>query len=217
MPLFDQQDWGTQPFPNPWMPAQPATPPPAGTSGGGNTLSPYGTTLGSPPAPPAPPIPTTPTAAPPMAPPAPLMPMMPPVMPDISMPRIPPPDPALAAMPPMIDQTMTANTTGGPVTQQPARADVGAQLYRLGKQQPGQTNPFDSFGTRPESVDPFSLLPQQEPEQPDPRMLRAQQPGPMGPMRQGPQGPSDRFPRLTRLMGRPVVPRPRPSPASRRY
>jgi hypothetical protein len=138
------------------------------------------------------------------------------------------PDPTLAAQPPQPDPTMTANGAGGPApgATAPLRAGVYTQLYRMGRQMPGQDNMFGSFGPQaPAPPDPMAAMAPPAPEQPAP-MLRAQPapqmaaPQPAGPAGMGPRGGmpkpqtqaeklgADRFPRLARFMGRPVVPPP---------
>jgi hypothetical protein len=149
-------------------------------------------------------------------PPMPAMPAMPPASPQL-------PDPTLAAQPPAAppNPALTANGAGGPApgATAPLRAGVYTQLYRMGRQMPGADNMFGSFGPQaPAAPDPMAAMapPPAEAAQP---MLRAQpapQMGPgMGPMGGMPQPQTqaeklgaDRFPRLARFMGRPVVPPP---------
>jgi hypothetical protein len=100
------------------------------------------------------------------------------------------------------------------VQQQPHRAEVGAQLYRMGKQMPGGQNMFGGFGPQEAPpTDPFALLSGAAEAAPEAQPMLRAQPGPqMGPMPQGPaEGPKppDRFPRLSRLMGRPILPEPK--------
>lgn len=152
--------------------------------------------------------PTLPPPTPGMAPP---MPPQPPAL----------PDPTMAAQPP--DPTRTANPTGGPASgaTSPIRAGVFTQLYKLGQQMPGKQNMFSAYGPQEAPpADPFALL-APPPVEPAPEMLRAQpapqmgpQPG-MGPRGGMPKPPTqaerlaaDRFPRLARFLGRPVVPPP---------
>jgi hypothetical protein len=179
---------------------------------------------------PSPPMPIPPQAAGgygapapmPLPPPGPVAPPVPPASgypPQFAQASPQVPDPALAASPPVIDQTQTANTTGGPTQPQPERANVGNQLYRMGKQAP-PANPFGGMPTPPPvvpgggAVDPFALLQGAAPPQAPPGPLQAQPSPPMGPLSPDKEqlgtAPHGRFQRLSRFMGHPVVPEPKP-------
>jgi hypothetical protein len=113
------------------------------------------------------------------------------------------PDPNVGAAPP------TSNPTGGPAAAHAAeRSSVHAQLYRLGKQAQGPANMFEQFGPQPPAA--ASPLPPPEVPPADPRYVQAQPqgqlPGPLPPAQADPPRP---FPRLSRLMGRPILPEPK--------
>jgi hypothetical protein len=122
------------------------------------------------------------------------------------------PDPNVGAAPP------SANPTGGvaPSAHADTRSSVHAQLYRLGKQASGQANMFEQFGPQAPSTPPVPGMPLPPPLPEDPRYVQAQPqghlPGPLPPAEEEPPRP---FPRLSRLMGRPILPEPKkqkPSP-----
>jgi hypothetical protein len=117
------------------------------------------------------------------------------------------PDPNVGAAPP------SANPTGGvaPSAHANTRSSVHAQLYRLGKQASGQANMFAQFDPhlQPPALDPGAgMLPPPSPPAegltglpPDHTL-----PGPMSTPQDEPPRP---FPRLSRLMGRPILPEPK--------
>jgi hypothetical protein len=117
------------------------------------------------------------------------------------------PDPNVGAAPP------TSNPTGGPVPSAHAaeRSSVHAQLYRLGKQAQGPQNMFEQFGPQAPAAPPMPGMPLPPPPT-DPRYVQAQPqpplPGP-GAMQAAQDEPPRPFPRLSRLMGRPILPEPK--------
>jgi hypothetical protein len=118
------------------------------------------------------------------------------------------PDPNVGAAPP------SANPTGGPVPSAHAaeRSSVHAQLYRLGKQAQGPANMFEQFGPQAPPMDPMAgMLPAPPPPAggltglpPDHNL-----PGPSAALSPAQEEPPRAFPRLSRLMGRPILPEPK--------
>jgi hypothetical protein len=123
-----------------------------------------------------------------------------------------------AAPPPQLpNPQITANATGGPTpqTQAPIRSGVYSQLYSLGQQAQQQQMQQQQPPMMPPPP-PMPGAPVPGPYAPA-HSVTVPQMAPQGQMQLGPspvqpQHPGDRFPRLSRLMGKPILPDPTVGP-----